>query len=70
MSADIFSLEGISDSELNRMANEWLDKALFDPNYTEFYRDIYKFYNDKINNNTDDLEILEHNLDEREISIY
>jgi hypothetical protein len=70
MTNDIFNLEGFSNSELNRMANEWLDKALFDPNYTEFYRDIYKFYNDKIYNNTNDLEVLEHSLEEREIGIF
>jgi hypothetical protein len=70
MSAEIFNLEGISDAELNTMANEFLEKAIFDPDYSEFYRDIFKFYNGKINNNTDDLDFLEYKLKERESAIY
>jgi predicted nucleic-acid-binding Zn-ribbon protein len=26
---------------INQQANEFVEKALYDPNYTEFYREVY-----------------------------
>ena len=63
MSDEILTADGVQKSELNKLANEWLEDALYDPEYNELYREIYDFYKQKINNNNLKLEKLEKELD-------
>jgi hypothetical protein len=49
MSDEIYNLDdGLSYKEKNEKANEYLDRVLFDDEYEELYREIFKFYDGKI----------------------
>tara|TARA_B110000285_G_C14957662_1_gene530024 strand:- start:802 stop:936 length:135 start_codon:yes stop_codon:yes gene_type:complete len=43
---------------MNDMRNAWIEKVLYDDSYIELYREIFKNYNDLINENTLDLQDL------------
>lgn len=48
--------EGLSRQEKNKLANEFLDKALYDESYQELYREIYVFYDKKLNDDRNKLK--------------
>ena len=60
--------EGLSREEQNQAANEYLDKALYNESYVELHREIYQFYDTKLNNNRNkhkEMEKHESELDEK-----
>lgn len=45
------SKEGLSRQEKNKVAEDFLNKALYDKTYTALHREIYKFYDRKLTEN-------------------
>jgi hypothetical protein len=59
MSEELMSQEGLSRSEQSQLSNNFVNKALYDDSYTELYREIFKYYDTKVNKNLDNLRIME-----------
>ena len=51
--------EGLSRAEKTDKANQFLEKALYDVTYFELYREIYKFYDEKLSRNYNSLRSIE-----------
>lgn len=56
---DMMEQEGLSRAEKTDMANQFFQKALYDVTYFELYREIYKFYDEKLFKNYDSLRSIE-----------
>tara|TARA_B110000285_G_C15099208_1_gene603970 strand:+ start:817 stop:1149 length:333 start_codon:yes stop_codon:yes gene_type:complete len=59
MSEELMSQEGLSRSEQSQLANDFVDKALYDDSYTELHRKIFKYYDVKLNKNQYTLKEME-----------
>ena len=59
MSAEIMDQEGLSRQEKNQLAEDFLERAHYDADYEEFYREIFKHYDQKLNKNYHELNMME-----------
>ena len=50
---ELMNQEGLSRQEKNKLAEDFMNKALYnaDDEYPELYREIYQFYDRKLNKN-------------------
>ena len=55
---DFIQTDGLSRAEKNDRINEWMDRVLYDPDYTELYRLIFLNFKKKINENQNELDTL------------
>ena len=51
MQEDIVDTQGLSRAEKNEKLEEWMNRVLFDQDYTEVYRMIFMNYKRKIKTN-------------------
>lgn len=59
MSEELMIQEGLSRTEQAQLANDFVDKALYDDSYTELHRKIFKYYDVKLNHNQFTLKEME-----------
>ena len=59
MSAEIMDQEGLSRQEKNQLADDFLERAYYDADYEELYREIFKYYDQKLNKNYNELNMME-----------
>lgn len=56
---DLMNQEGLSRREKNQAAEDFMNKALYNGGYPELYREIYQFYDRKLEDSRNTLKEME-----------